>query len=39
MLIEKLPAVVPEQEDQASVTMDIFPEMGLHEEGVVTPFE
>jgi hypothetical protein len=36
--IETLPAVIPEQEDQASVTMDIFPEMGL-QEGVSTPVE
>ena len=37
--IETLLAVFPEQEDQASVTMDIFPEMGLQEEGVITPVE
>ena len=37
--IETLPAAFPEPEDQASVTMDIFPEMGLHEEGVITPLE
>ena len=38
--IETLPAEIPEQEDQASVTMDIFPGMGLQKgQEVSTPIE
>ena len=36
--IETLPAQIPEQEDQASVTIDLFPEIGV-QELVSTPVE